>query len=75
MFMCFVAEVYIDDSVCDFLETIEVKDADGFTVPLVGNTTIGGRLQTVEYILGSRTFLRLGSNVFLPESFEFNLAT
>lgn len=55
--MFFVTEVYIDDSVCDFLETIEVKDADGFTVPLVGNTTIGGRLQTVEkYIRESDLF-------------------
>lgn len=40
--LCLDQEIEIDDSICDFLETVEVTDVDGFSVPLVGNTTLGG---------------------------------
>lgn len=40
--LCLEDEIDVDESVCDFLETFEVADIDGFFGPLVGNTTEGG---------------------------------
>lgn len=40
--ICLDQEIDIDDAICEFLETFEVEDVDGFPVPLVGNTTLGG---------------------------------